>query len=123
MSELRLGYCNFFVSDFDRALRFYRDQIGLKVLTEDASFGYASFDTGVAQIAFAVSNEQPELIGRHTGIGLITDDVNLAYEKMSAAGVEFEMPPSEQPWGGYMAMFRDPDGNIFYLDQIPEDHP
>jgi predicted enzyme related to lactoylglutathione lyase len=27
------------------------------------------------------------------------------------------MAPSKQPWGGYMAMFADPDGNIFYLDQ------
>lgn len=28
------------------------------------------------------------------------------------------MPPSKQPWGGYMALFADPDGNIFYLDSV-----
>ena len=40
---------------------------------------------------------------------------------VSAAGVSFEMPPSRQPWGGYMAMFKDPDGNLFYLDQVAGD--
>ena len=123
MAKLTFGYANFFVSDFERSLRFFRDQLGLKVLTEDESFGYASFDTGPAQIAFAKASDQPELIGRHTGIGLIAEDINLAYEEMRAAGVEFEMPPSKQPWGGVLALFKDPDGNIFYLDEIPEDHP
>ena len=123
MTKLTLGYANFFVSDFERSLRFFRDQLGLKVLTEDESFGYASFDTGPAQIAFAKTSGQPELVGRHTGIGLIAEDINLAYEEMRAAGVEFEMPPSKQPWGGVLALFKDPDGNIFYLDEIPEDHP
>lgn len=28
------------------------------------------------------------------------------------------MTPSKQPWGGYMAMFADPDGNIFCLDTV-----
>ena len=31
-------------------------------------------------------------------------------------GVEFEMPPTQQPWGGTLALFKDPDGNIYYLD-------
>jgi predicted enzyme related to lactoylglutathione lyase len=31
------------------------------------------------------------------------------------------MPPKEQPWGGLMALFTDPDGNVFYLDQISDD--
>jgi|Marorgknorr_s2lv_3_1036020.scaffolds.fasta_scaffold00623_12 predicted enzyme related to lactoylglutathione lyase len=124
MSSLTLGYVNFFVSDFDRSLGFFRDQLGLKVLTEDSDFGYASFDTGPAQIAFAkAGDDQVELIGRHTGIGLIAEDIHITYEQMRAAGVEFEMPPTRQPWGGMLALFKDPDGNIFYLDQIPEDHP
>ncbi len=119
--KLILGYANFFVSDFDRSLKFFRDQIGLEVRTEDAEFGYASFDTGGAQMAFARvdMDSQPELVGRHTGIGLMAEDIDLAYEQMRAAGVEFEMPPEKQPWGGTLALFKDPDGNIFYLDQIP----
>lgn len=51
MTPLRLGYVNFFVSDFERSLRFFRDVLELPVLTEDEAFGYASFDTGPATIA------------------------------------------------------------------------
>ena len=43
-----------------------------------------------------------------------------SFETLSAAGVAFEMPPTRQPWGGFMAMFKDSDGNIFYLDQPSE---
>jgi predicted enzyme related to lactoylglutathione lyase len=31
------------------------------------------------------------------------------------------MAPTKQPWGGFMAMFVDPDGNVFYLDQLREE--
>jgi predicted enzyme related to lactoylglutathione lyase len=30
------------------------------------------------------------------------------------------MEPTRQPWGGYMALLEDPDGNRFYLDQVSE---
>ena len=125
MSKFRLGYVNFFITDFERSLTFFRDQLGLTPGTQDAEFGYASFDAGYVQIAFARVDitEQPELVGRHTGIGLIAEDLDLAYEQLSAAGVQFDMLPTDQPWGGRMAMFKDPDGNVFYLDQIADDHP
>ena len=116
--RLTLGYANFFVSDYARALAFFRDRLGLKPLTEDAGFGYASFDTGQASMAFAVAGEgQAALVGRHTGIGLMAEDIHAAYEEMRAAGVAFEQPPTKQPWGGVLALFKDPDGNVFYLDQ------
>ncbi len=28
------------------------------------------------------------------------------------------MKPAKQPWGAVMAMFEDPDGNVFYLDEL-----
>jgi hypothetical protein len=28
------------------------------------------------------------------------------------------MAPAKQPWGGFMGLFADPDGNLFYLDQV-----
>ena len=36
-------------------------------------------------------------------------------------GVQFTMQPTKQPWGGFMAMFTDPDGNVFYLDQLRDE--
>ena len=32
------------------------------------------------------------------------------------------MLPERQPWGGFMSMFRDTDGNTYYFDQFDERH-
>ena len=50
-------------------------------------------------------------------LGLCTDDLEITYKELIKNGVEFTMTPTHQPWGGFMAMFKDPDGNTFYLDQ------
>ena len=42
-------------------------------------------------------------------------DLDAAYEALKAKGVTFSMPPKRQGWGGYMAMFLDPDGNVLQL--------
>lgn len=120
MDNARLGYVNIFVSNFDRALEFYRDRLGLAVNMTDAEFGYASFNTAGAAFAIA-RTDQAELLGRHTGIGWVVEDVDKAHAELVNAGVEFESPPARQPWGGYMAILKDPDGNLFYLDQ-PRNH-
>jgi len=31
--------------------------------------------------------------------------------------IGLSVTPTHQPWGGFMAIFKDPDGNTFYLDQ------
>lgn len=111
----RLGYVNVFVSDFDAAVDFFSNTLGLKPLTEDAGFGYASFEAG--RVSFAVAKtDDKSLVGRHTGVGFLVDDIDATYEELSGKGVEFEMPPTKQPWGGTLALMKDPDGNIYYLD-------
>ena len=115
MTPLNIGYVNVFVSDFDAALSFYRDVLGFQPANADAEFGYASFQTRPISFAIAQTDEDA-LVGRHTGVGFMVDDIDAAYQEMSGAGVSFEMPPTPQPWGGTLALFKDPDGNIFYLD-------
>ena len=114
----RIGYVNIFVTDFERSLEFYERTLGLTVSTRDPDFGYASFETAGSTFAFARTDD-PALTGRHTGIGWVVEDLEASYAALAAAGVSFEMPPTRQPWGGFMAMFSDPDGNVFYLDQVP----
>lgn len=90
---------------------------------EDAQFGYASFATSGAGFAIArvdPASAQAELFGRHTGIGWGVEDVDATYRVLASPGVEFEQVPEQQPWGGYMGIFRDPDNNRFYLDQLRE---
>ena len=121
MTEITLGYTNVFVSDFDRALTFYTETLGLPVRMKDEAFGYASLETKGAILAVAKADEsQGELVGRHTGVGLVVDDLDKTYEELAAKGVEFPMVPQKQPWGGYMALMKDSEGNILYLDQTWE---
>ncbi len=116
----RIGYVNVFISDFDRSLKFYQEQLGLVPAKQDPSFGYASFETEGISLAFARTDDAT-LVGRHTGIGWVVDDLPRTHADLQAAGVEFDMPPTRQPWGGFMAIFKDPDGNVFYLDQPEQD--
>jgi lactoylglutathione lyase len=36
-------------------------------------------------------------------------------QELISKGVEFEGLPVKQPWGGVLAHFRDPDGNVITL--------
>ena len=112
---MNIGYVNVFVSDLTTSMAFFRDTIGLKLRMGDPSFGYASFDAGPVSFGLAQTDDAG-LIGRHTGVGFIVDDIDAAHTDLSGKGVEFEMPPTKQPWGGTLALFKDPDGNVFYLD-------
>ena len=112
---MQIGYVNIFVSDFSRAVDFYSKTLGLTLAMREDNFGYASFDSGRISFALAESDD-PSLVGKHTGIGFIVGDINKSYEEMKAKGVKFDMPPTKQPWGGTLALFKDPDNNVFYLD-------
>src|SRR5689334_3346286 len=114
----RLWYATIFVKDFPRAVAFYRDTLGLPLAFADEKFGYASFRTEGATFSVAkVEGEQTNFSGRHTGVGFATKDLDGEYERLKAKGVTFTQVPTKMPWGGYLSLFSDPDGNVLYLDQ------
>jgi len=114
-----IGYVNLHVRDYARSAAFFRDVIGLPMMFADEGFQFARFAAGGVTFAVAgdpnAGHEAPRA-DRLSGIGLCVRDVDAAYEDLKAKGVRFTMEPSKQPWGGYMAMFADPEGNVFYLD-------
>ena len=122
MKSPQLWYVNVFVSDLKRAVEFYRDTLGLPLQFQEEQFGYASFAPQGVRFGLArVDTSSPEsqtLLGRHTGIGWGVPDLRAAYEDLKTKGVRFTAAPAKQPWGGFMATFADPDGNLFYLDQL-----
>ena len=125
MSTLRLWYANIFVTDLTRAVEFYQRTLGLPLQFQHEEFGYASFAPEGMRFGIArVDPNAPEsqsLVGRHTGLGWGVPDLDAAYAHLKAKGVRFTMAPTKQPWGGYMATFADPDGNISYLDQLRQE--
>ena len=121
----RVWYTTVYVADFDRAVDFYAKTIGMPLVRREDEFGYAAFGTEGAQFSIArVDDATPNadaLTGRHTGLGIAVDDLQATYEELAAKGVAFPMPPTKQPWGGVIAMFEDPEGNVSFLDEYHED--
>jgi len=117
-----IGYITLGVIDYQRSIAFFRDVIGFPLLFSDDKFQFASFRAG--PVRFSVvggAGEERKARGDvQCGLAVCVPDVDAAHRELLAKGVRFTMPPSKQPWGGYMALFADPDGNIFYLDSVPE---
>ena len=118
-----VGHITIFGRDLKRMVAFYRDMLELPVRAEDDAFHYALLDGATVRIGLSAGEPGADdrfKIGGLTGIGFAVADVDAAYKDLAAKGVTFSMPPKRQPWGGYMAMFTDPDGNEFYLQPIEE---
>jgi predicted enzyme related to lactoylglutathione lyase len=67
------------------------------------------------------SAQLAELVAKGAGgtLFLETDDCQAAYDDLRARGVEFNDPPTEQPYG-IDTSFRDPSGNNIRLTQVLE---
>ena len=120
--NLQLWYVNVYVTDLERSVEFFHKTLGLEIQFSDTNFGYASVDAGPIRVGLARIDPKDEasraLVGRHTGVGFGVPDLTAAHAALVAEGVSFPMQPSKQPWGGFMALFADPDGNVFYLDEM-----
>jgi catechol 2,3-dioxygenase-like lactoylglutathione lyase family enzyme len=102
----RLSHVFALSSDLDRTRRFFADVLGLSV-TSDGT-GYVRIEgSGGFHIGMEEGDPGPP---NSIEITIEVDDVDAVYRKAVAAGVEFEGPPADQPWGTRHAWFRDPDG-------------
>jgi predicted enzyme related to lactoylglutathione lyase len=120
---VQIAYVNVHVSQLSSAVAFYRDVLGLTPGFVDEEHGYASFSAGPISLGLAaVGPDQPELLGVHTGVGFSVEDLEAEHGRLADLGVGFPMAPTRQPWGGFMALMADPDGNVFYLDEISAAH-
>jgi len=128
-----LGSVPIFVSDQDRTLAFFRDKLGF-VVAFDYKYGPEFRWVAVAQqkggteivlfhpVPSVVGDRVEELnkrIGTWTGIVMLTDDIQQTYQMLRERGVEFQAEPRKQSWGGWEALFSDPDGNGFHLVERP----
>jgi len=105
--------------DQDRALAFYTEKLGFKVLT-DFPFSdkqrWLELTIGGAETRFVLftPDGQEDRIGSFFNGAFACDNVEKTYKELSALGVEFVNEPKQEPWGTF-AVFKDPDGNQFVL--------
>jgi catechol 2,3-dioxygenase-like lactoylglutathione lyase family enzyme len=108
------------VSDQEAAKAFYTEQVGFELIAE-SRFGD---DLGWIQVGPSGGEASLTLVtwfdsmapGSLRGLVVESEDLQADYAAMSARGVSFLGPPSQQP-GGVFATLSDPDGNQISLRQ------
>ena len=117
--EYKLFAVRVFVTDWERAIRFYAETLEMAVAYRSDEMGWAQMAPGEGQLALErvdpSDGESRVLVGRFVGVSLQVPDIFAVYETLAARGVGFLGPPEKQPWGGVLAHLRDPDGNILTL--------
>ncbi|HKY95792.1 MAG TPA: VOC family protein [Kiloniellales bacterium] len=115
---MRLYGIRIFVDDLEAARHFYERDLGLPVKWTHAKIA-VGYDLGVDLIVEEVDAEAEEndqaLVGRFVGASIAVDDIDSVYETLTAKGVAFVGPPERQAWGGKLAHFEDPSGNVLTL--------
>ena len=133
--DLKLATCFITVDDQEKALAFYRDVLGLRVLN-DVSFDGMRWVTvtppsqpGV-EIGLFTPNDNPDASsadreavatllakGLLSGVNFATDDCDATFEAIRASGAEVLQEPMEQHYGVRDCAFRDPAGNLLRFFQ------
>ena len=104
---------------FPAMARFYRDQLGLTPRTSKPDF--INFDWGGVRLSVGVHDR---VEGRSADplrimVNLAVEDIHAVHARLAGAGVVFTRPPEAEAWGGRVATFLDPDGNLLQLLELP----
>jgi len=104
---------------FPAMARFYRDTLGLAPRSAKSDFinfewSGVRLSVGVHDRVRGVSRESLRIM-----INLTVGDIRAVHDRLTRAGVVFSRAPAQEDWGGWVATFADPDGNILQLMQLP----
>lgn len=114
------------IVDVSRARDFYRDTLGLRLVTEEPPFALV-FDANGIMVRLGMVKELPPAHG--TVLGWQVPEITAAVKSLGQAGVSFEryngVDQDElgiwtSPSGAKVAWFKDPDGNTLSVSELPE---
>jgi methylmalonyl-CoA/ethylmalonyl-CoA epimerase len=112
----KIGQIALSVRDMDRAVRFYRDSLGMRFLFQAPNVAF--FDCDGIRLMLG-QNEKPEQTPSGTILYYRVQAIHEAFDTLRQRGVDVVRPPhlvaklpAHDLW---MAFLRDPDENIFGL--------
>jgi catechol 2,3-dioxygenase-like lactoylglutathione lyase family enzyme len=127
---MKISHCFLTVRDYEEAIVFFRDGLGLEVtndLTFDGNRWLTLSAPGQPDVALGLQtpgyfpgataqdrSSMVDLLAKGLLPGLIfeTEDVDKTFEKIRASGAEVLQEPIDQPYGVRDCAFRDPSGNM-----------
>lgn len=128
-SRARLDKIAIVVDDYDQAIAFFTEALAFELVEDSPSLTNdgrpkrwvvvrpPGAETGIL-LARADGQDQAAVVGNQfagrVGLFLQVDDFDAAYERMTAAGVEFVTAPRTEPYGR-VAVFLDIAGNRWDL--------
>ncbi len=104
---LKLGYAIKYVADMPKAVKFYRDVLGLPLKYETPE--WSEFSTGETTLALHRASEKNP--PGKVELGFAVPDVESFFNEMNWHGVKFPQPPTKQEYGGVLAQFFDSEGS------------
>jgi len=104
-------------ADYQRSLRFYRDELGLAIARDYGSG--TVFYAGQSLIEIAGHGE-PNAGG---AMWLQVRDVYATERELADRGVTITRAAREEPWGLHELHVTDPDGVLLIFVQVPENPP
>jgi len=118
---MRLSYAIILVSDMQRSVSFYRDQLGLPLRFE--SPGWSEFATDGATIALHLSEQpaSPPEVAHAAGScrpGLRVPDLDDFHRRMLERRLQCVQEPREV-FGARLAQYLDPDGLTISVGEEP----
>jgi len=118
----RTGFINLYTNDIEAGVRFYRDLLGFREtfrtprdgVPEHVELRLDGFGVGLGTVEAArrVHNVEAEPGRPAMVLVLWTDDVDVAFSQLTAAGTRVEQPPHDTGNNNRNALVRDPDGNL-----------
>jgi lactoylglutathione lyase len=105
---MKLGYVIKFVDDMDRAVKFYRDVLGMQLKFQ--SPGWSEFETGETTLGLHPASQKNP--AGSVELGFKVSNLQKFHQEMTASGVKFSMPPTKQDFGGTLAQLVDSEGGF-----------
>jgi catechol 2,3-dioxygenase-like lactoylglutathione lyase family enzyme len=109
-------------ADYQRSLRFYRDEIGLAIAREYG--GGTVFFAGQTLLELAGWSEPDHSRGPFPGaLWLQVRDIAASQTELEGRGVPIAREARQEPWGLREMHVTDPDGITLIFVEVPGDHP
>jgi uncharacterized glyoxalase superfamily protein PhnB len=119
---MKLGYTILYVESVADTLAFYERAFGLDRGFVTETYEYGEMQTGATKLAFAANNFVRGLTGVSfeaaapgkaappLELGLVTETVEVDFERAVAAGAVVVKKPEKKPWGQIVGYVRDNNG-------------